>query len=166
MTAIERNGKRVKTNQAVSGDQSAIVAVPEVNDLNLAAPLRDAAVAGVVLNFNPRDAEMRERASHAWSVIRSSLARHLLEDRGLIPAMSDQLRKRYFELRGLARQINSVSFEDARRDEIALAGKALCALAVQLDDLINRTEHKVLSKLRTHVFANACDEGLREQLAV
>ena len=174
MIAIEESGRNLKANHDMPSELTTIVTMPRTSDRDLTAPLRDAAVAGVVLNFNPRDSEMRERASDAWDAIRSSLARHLLEE-GPIPfpgdrvfsrTMSSQLKKRYFELRALARQINSISFEDAGRDEIAVAGKALCTLAVRLDDLIGQTEHEMLSKLRQHVFAPGIEPVLCEQSAV
>jgi hypothetical protein len=44
------------------------------------ARLLDASIAGVVLSFNPRDDEMRERAEHSWEVIRGLLADHLFSD--------------------------------------------------------------------------------------
>ena len=64
------------------------------------------------------------------------------------------LKKRYFELRALARTVDSVSFEDGSDAEISNAGKALCQLAVKLDDLMEGTERRLVNKLRHYVFSS------------
>jgi hypothetical protein len=128
------------------------------------ARLLDASIAGVVLSFNPRDEEMREKAERAWEAIRALLAGHLLSEAEVLPWHDDAtvgsatasgiLKKRYSELRVLARTVNSISFEGGSDAEIAGAGKALCRLAVMLDDLMETTERRLVNKLRQYVFSS------------
>jgi len=127
------------------------------------ARLLDASIAGVVLSFNPRDDEMRERAEHAWEVIRALLDDRIFADDASMPwtsnaigssAACDILEKRYTELRMLARTVASVSFEDGSDAAISSAGKALCRLAVKLDDLMDATERRLVNKLRHYVFSS------------
>lgn len=126
--------------------------------------LLEAAVAGMVLGFNPRDYEMRTQAATAWEGIRAILAEGVLADEiGAAPwargnshyprNTTDLLKKRYGELRTLAHLIKSVSFESSTNSEISVAGRALCRLAVCLDDLINGSDRRVSPKLRQYVFA-------------
>lgn len=135
------------------------------------ARLLDASIAGVVLSFNPRDDEMRQKAERAWETIRALLASHLLgEEPDTLPwhgdpavgsaTASDLLSKRYCELRALARTVNSISFEDGSDAEISGAGKALCRLAVKLDDLMERTERRLVNKLRQYVLSSGEDARL------
>ncbi len=136
------------------------------------ARLLDASIAGVVLSFNPRDDEMRERAEHSWEVIRALLADRLFSDDAAMPwtandaigspAACEILKKRYCELRALARTVASVSFEDGSDAEISSAGKALCRLAVKLDDLMDATERRLVTRLRHYVFSS----GEEKQLSV
>jgi hypothetical protein len=130
------------------------------------ARLLDASIAGVVLSFNPRDGEMRDKAEQAWKSIRALLANHLFtEGNGVLPWSAGSsmgsptachiIEKRYSELRALARTVASVSFEDGADVEISNAGKALCRLAVKLDDLIDGTERRLMNKLRQYVFSSA-----------
>jgi len=129
------------------------------------ARLLDASIAGVVLSFNPRDNEMREKAESAWKAIRTLLADRVLDDDGeVLPwhgdasigsaTASDILTKRYSELRALARTVNSTSFEVGSDAEISRAGKALCRLAVKLDDLMEGTERRLMNKLRQYVLSS------------
>ena len=46
-----------------------------------------------------------------------------------------------------------VSFEDDPDKVVSVAGKALCALAVKLDDLIDSEEMRLLPTLRRILFA-------------
>ena len=137
----------------------------ERQDFSRDAHLLDASIAGVVLSFNPRDDEMREKAERSWETIRAHLADHLFseetaalpwnEDASLgSPTTHDLLKKRYSELRSLARTIGSVSFEDGSDAEISNAGKALCRLAVKLDDLMEGTERRLVNKLRQYVLSS------------
>ena len=121
---------------------------------------------GSVLSFNPRNDEMRAKAERSWETIRTLLANHLFTEEAAVlpwngaasvgsPAACDILKKRYFELRSLVRTVDSVSFEDGSDAEISDAGKALCRLAVKLDDLMKETERRRVNKLRQYVFSSA-----------
>jgi len=133
------------------------------SSLSRDARLLDASIAGVVLSFNPRDDEMRERAERSWGVIRNLLAGHLFDDDAAMPwdadapgspATCDLLKKRYSELRTLARTVAAVSFEHGSDREISSAGKALCRFAVKLDDLMDATERRLVNQLRLYVFSS------------
>ena len=137
-------------------------------DFSRDAHLLDASIAGVVLSFNPRDDEMREKAERSWETIRALLADHLFTEEAAVPPWSgdasvgsptagDILKKRYFELRALARTVDSASFEKGSDAEISNAGKALCRLAVKLDDLMEVTERRLVNKLRHYVLS--CAQG-------
>ena len=126
--------------------------------------LLEAAVAGMVLGFNPRDYEMREQASAAWEGIRAILADGILADEIVTApwtrdnsryprSTTELLKKRYTELRTLAHLIKSVSFESGTNSEVSVAGRALCRLAVCLDDLINGSDRRISPKLRQYAFA-------------
>jgi hypothetical protein len=134
-------------------------------DFSRDARLLDASIAGIVLSFNPRDDEMRGRAARAWETIRALLADHLfVNDDTMSPWSGDAsvgsatsrdiLKKRYSELRSLARTVASVSFECGSNAEISSAGKALCRLAVRLDDLMEQSERRLVNQLRQYVLAS------------
>lgn len=140
-------------------------------DFSRDARLLDASIAGVILSVNPRDEEMREKAARAWQFIRTMLADHLLDNANAgLPWIDDAsvgsatardlLMKRYAELRTLAQTIESTSFEAGSDHEISAAGKALCRLAVKLDDLTERTQRRLVNKLREYVFAAAKERSL------
>ena len=133
-------------------------------DLKLGLPLLDAAVAGAILGFRPTDIEMRRQAELAWETIRPQLSQHLLrEDDTLLPwaegskkfsaKVMDRIKKRHQELRSLTRKLADVSFEEDANKVVAPAGRALCMLAVKLDDLIDSEETRLLPALRKALFA-------------
>ncbi len=131
---------------------------------SLGMPLLDAAVAGVVLGFKPSDREMRTQARRCWEILKPQLNQHLLsEDEtvlpwaedadGLPPEVMDRIKKSHREMRSLISKLNGVSFEQDPDKVVAVAGKALCALAVKLDDLIDSEEMRLLPALRRMLFA-------------
>ena len=133
-------------------------------DFSRDARLLDASIAGVVLGFNPRDEEMRQKAARAWQTIRALLGEHMFtEPDAIFPWTEDAtvgsstacdiLKKRYCEIRSLAHTVSAVSFEVGSDAEISGAGKALCRLAVTLDDLMEETERRLVNQLRHYVFA-------------
>ncbi len=65
----------------------------------------------------------------------------------------DQLKAQNHELRPLARKLTSVSFEEDADGVVAPAGRALCMLAIKLDDLIDSEETGLLPALRKVLFA-------------
>jgi len=132
-------------------------------DLRLALPLLDAAVAGVVLGFKPSDREMREQAERCWETLKPILSHHLFSEdervlpwakgmAGFSPAVMVRLKKSHDELRRIAKQLARVCFEEDTDRAIARAGKALCMLAVKLDDLIASEELRLLPALRKLLF--------------
>ena len=133
-------------------------------EYQLGMPLLDVAVAGVILGFRPADGEMRAQAQRCWDVLKPRLNQHLLSQDetvlpwakdagGLSPAMLARIMKSHRELRGLIAQLVGVSFKDDPDKVVSAAGKALCALAVKLDDLIDSEEMRLLPALRRMLFA-------------
>lgn len=133
-------------------------------EYRLEMPLLDAAVAGVILGFKPSDRQMRIQAERCWAILRPQLNHHLLsEDETVLPwaelagglpdQVMDRVKRSHSEVRSLASKLNGVSFEKDRDKDVAVAGKALCALAVKLDDLIDSEEMRLLPALRRMLFA-------------
>jgi len=130
----------------------------------LGMPLLDAAVAGVILGFKPSDREMRAQAQRCWETLKPRLNQHLMsEDETVLPwvegeggisaAALDRIKKRHLQLRLLIGKLTGVSFEEDPDKVVSVAGKALCALAVKLDDLIDSEEMRLLPALRKMPFA-------------
>ena len=133
-------------------------------EYGLGMPLLDAAVAGVILGFKPSDREMRVQAQRCWEMLKPQLNQHLLsEDEtllpwaegagGLPPEVMDRIKKSHREMRLLIGKLIGVSFEEDPDKVVAVAGKALCMLAVKLDDLIDSEEMRLLPALRRILFA-------------
>jgi hypothetical protein len=127
-------------------------------------PLLDAAVAGVVLGFRPSDREMRTQAQRCWEILKPRLNQHLLsqdetvlpwaEAAGRLPAdVMNRIKDSHREMRALIAKLVGVSFEEDPDKIVAVAGKALCVLAVKLDDLIDSEEMRLLPALRKMLFA-------------
>lgn len=130
----------------------------------LGIPLLDAAVAGVILGFKPADREMRAQAQRCWETLKPRLNQHLLsEDETVLPWAEDaggmsveamnRIKSSHREMRSLIGKLTGVSFEKDPDKVVAAAGKALCVLAVKLDDLIDSEEMRLLPALRKMLFA-------------
>ena len=130
----------------------------------LGIPLLDAAVAGVILGFKPSDREMRAQAQRCWEILKPQLNQHLLsedetvlpwaKDAGSIsPAVMERIKKSHREMRALIAKLIGVSFEEDPDKVVAVAGKALCLVAVKLDDLIDSEEVRLIPALRRMLFA-------------
>ena len=130
----------------------------------LGIPLLDAAVAGVILGFKPSDREMRKQAQRCWGTLKPQLNQHLLseaetvlpwaQDAGGLPAeVVSRVKKSHREMRALIGKLVGVSFDEDPDKVVAAAGKALCMLAVKLDDLIDSEEMRLLPALRKMLFA-------------
>lgn len=154
-----RTASRQRSSCAPPGEIKRLVEKLSVEDLKLSLPLLNAAVSGVILGFNPEDAQMRRLAARSWKRIKPLLSRHLMsEDENVIPwaqtrrefsrAKVEKFKKRHEELRSLVRTINTVDFEAGERTDVSRAGKALCRLAVRLDDLIEGEERELFPMLR------------------
>jgi hypothetical protein len=132
-------------------------------EYRLGMPLLDAAVAGVILGFKPSDREMRTQAQRCWEILKPQLNQHLLSEdetvlpwaqgAGISPEVMDRIKKSHHEMRSLIGKLIGVSFEDDPDKVVSVAGKALCALAVKLDDLIDSEEMRLLPALRRMSFA-------------
>ncbi len=124
--------------------------------------LLEASVAGVVLSINPGDLAMRTRAAIAWDAIRVMLSDHIIADangfmpwagdNSISPLMAGLLERRCSELRSLATAVRATSFADGPDSEVSIAGKALCRLAVMLDDLMDGAQRRLVTQLRQYVF--------------
>ncbi len=133
-------------------------------EYRLAMPLLDAAVAGVILGFKPSDREARVQAQRCWEILKPQLNQHLLsQDETVLPwakgagglssEVIDRIKKSHREMHSLIGKLIGVSFEEDPDKVVAAAGKALCALAVKLDDLIDSEEVRLLPALRRTLFA-------------
>jgi hypothetical protein len=133
-------------------------------EYQLGMPLLDAAVAGVILGFKPSDREMRVQAQRCWKILKPQLNQHLLsEDEtvlpwtegvgGLPPEIINRIKSSHREMRSLISKLTGVSFEEDPDKTVAAAGKALCVLAVKIDDLIDSEEMRLLPALRRMMFA-------------
>jgi hypothetical protein len=72
---------------------------------------------------------------------------------GLAPEVIERIKQSHLEMRSLIAKLNGVSFEKDADKVVAVAGKALCVLAVKLDDLIDSEEMRLLPALRRMMFA-------------
>src|SRR5271170_4295383 len=134
------------------------------DEYELGLPLLDAAVAGVILGFKPSDRDMRTQARRCWETLKPRLNQHLLsEDETVLPwaenaggisvEAMDRIKQSHLEMRSLIAKLTGVSFEKDPDKVVAAAGKALCVLAVKLDDLIDSEEMRLLPALRKMLFA-------------
>jgi hypothetical protein len=130
----------------------------------LGIPLLDAAVAGVILGSKPSDRAMRTQAQQCWETLKPRLNQHLLsEDETVLPwaegagrlsaDVINRIKQSHLELRSLIGKLVGVSYEKDPDKVVAVAGKALCVLAVKLDDLIDSEEMRLLPALRRMLFA-------------
>jgi hypothetical protein len=134
------------------------------DDLRLGMALIDAATVGMTLTYDPSNRELRKQAARVWAEIQSVVSHHLTsEDEVVLPwaekqadfprQMLERARKQHQELRGLAKVIASVSFEDAPDETVANGAKALYRFAARLDDLIAGEERDLFPRLRHLLFA-------------
>jgi hypothetical protein len=149
--------------RSARGDLSRAAAETLRERVDLRGSLLDAAVAGLVLSFNPQDSETREIAERSWGKIRLFLSRHVLSEGETVLPLGEKelvfpqtatrrLKTRHEELRSLVQRVDSASFAYGRSDEVAAAGRALRALAIKLDDLIGRKGRGLMPVLRRYVF--------------
>lgn len=107
---------------------------------------------------------MRAQAQRCWETLKPRLNQHLLsEDETVLPWAEDaggmsveamnRIKSSHREMRSLIGKLTGVSFEKDPDKVVAAAGKALCVLAVKLDDLIDSEEMRLLPALRKMLFA-------------
>ncbi len=163
--ALGRKDALQRKNPGAPEDIRRLVEQLSGEDLKLSLPLLDAAVSGVILGFSPDDPEMRGLAAKSWEYLKPLLSHHLLsEDESVLSWAQTQrefprekvekFKKRHEELRALAQAINSADFKSGGDAEVARAGKALCRLAVRLDDLIEGEERELFPMLRRFLTAH------------
>ncbi|HYB89471.1 MAG TPA: hemerythrin domain-containing protein [Candidatus Binataceae bacterium] len=132
-------------------------------DSLLGAHLLDAAVAGAILARNPSNKEARKEAVRVWTEIEAIISHHLTsEDDVVLPwaelqpgfprKLIERAHERLGKLRRLARTVHEASFARGSNPEIAQAGRALCAFAVHLDDLIDGEERSLFPMLQRTLF--------------
>ena len=163
--ALGRKDALQRKNPGAPEDIRRLVEQLSGEDLKLSLPLLDAAVSGVILGFSPDDPEMRGLAAKSWEYLKPLLSHHLLsEDESVLSwarahrefprEKVEKFKKRHEELRALAQAINSADFKSGGDAEVARAGKALCRLAVRLDDLIEGEERELFPMLRRFLTAH------------
>jgi hypothetical protein len=140
----------------------AILGQLEREDVKLGARLLDAAVAGAVVARHPTDKDFRREAERAWHAIEPLISHHLkseeesvlnwAEDHDFPAELIDRARERHQKLRRLVRTVAENGFENRSDAEIEKAGRALCALAVHLDDLIDGEERVLFPMLHRKLF--------------
>jgi hypothetical protein len=164
MTTVRKHSALRTENRADARKIRNLTVELSREEYGLGMPLLDTAVAGVILGFKPSDREMRTQAQRCWEILKPQLNQHLLsEDETVLPwaegagglsaEVANRIRKSHREMRGLIGKLVGVSFEEDPDRVVSVAGRALCALAVKLDDLIDSEEMRLLPALRRMLFA-------------
>ncbi len=136
----------------------------EREDSAMRTHLLDAAVAGATLARDPADRELRKEAERAWNSLASVVSHHLTSEDDLVlpwaashhavsPALMDRARERHRKLQRLAKTVSAASFQKGRDPGVKRAARALLALAVHLDDLIDGEERELFPVLQRTLFA-------------
>lgn len=137
----------------------------ETQNSQSVAPLLDAAVAGAILARDPGDRTLRREAALAWRWLEPALSDHVASEeemtsrrvgseRVLPQPLLDGVRERLARLRLLATTVAGVDFDRAGDTEVRRGARALCAIAVDLDDLIDRDETQLLPILQRSLFTH------------
>ena len=133
-------------------------------DAKLGALLLKAAVAGAVVARQPSDTMLRAEAAEAWNSMSQVIAHHLAsEEEVIIPwaklredfprDLIVRAREQHCRLRCLTDTIDRTSFITGSDTDVAVAGGALTALAVFLDDVIDSEERDLFPMLQRSLFA-------------
>ncbi len=140
----------------------AILGQLEREDVKLGARLLDAAVAGAVVARHPSDKEFRKEAQRAWLAIEPLISHHLKSEEESVLnwaeghdfpfELIERARERHQKLRRLVRTVAENGFANRPDPEVEKAGRALCALAVHLDDLIDGEERVLFPMLYRKLF--------------
>jgi len=154
-----------KANHPVRNEAGVRHLLQELNreDSRLRSHMLDAAIAGLRLSRNPHSLELRGDVAKLWSSIEPVLSHHLdTEDTQILPWLKEQkkisaktlskIRESHSGLRELmsavaSREPGTITVEEARQ-----IGKALTALSVALDDMIDDEERRLLPTLRRVLF--------------
>ncbi len=136
----------------------------EREDSKLRTRLLNAAVSGSVVASQPSDPEFRRAAERAWRALEPLISHHLKrEDEQVLEWTEKHLKfphdlvvrahERHQKLRRLVRRLVNARFQAGSDVEVKNAGRALCALAVHLDDLIDGEERVLFPMLHRRLFA-------------
>ncbi len=165
--------KQGKRDICQEGRMKTMIAQLECEGAKLGSRLLEAAVAGAVLARQPSDRDFRADAAKAWFALEPMVRHHLRsEDETVLPwvethtKVAHELVKHALQshrmLGRLVRTIAAMSFENGSDAELVKAGRALCALAVHLDDLIYGEESELFTILHRKLFGetpNAAQAG-------
>ncbi len=135
-------------------------------DSHMRTHLLDAAVAGAILARDPADRALRHEAAAAWQELAATLSHHVATEeevtspraglqRNYLKPVIKGVRERLARMRGLATTVASVDFDRAGDAEVRRGARALCAIAVDLDDLIDSDERHLFPFLQRSLFAHA-----------
>jgi hypothetical protein len=132
-------------------------------DSALRPHLLDAALAGLRLTRTPTSRALRCDAAEVWSVIEPVIHSHLQAGDGvtlswidrharLSPQVLHRVRRCHWKLRKLTSAIERARFESVSDAQAIQAGRALCGLAVCLDDAIDVEERKIFPAIHQALF--------------
>jgi hypothetical protein len=140
----------------------AVLSQLEREDATIGALLLDAAVAGAVVARHPSDTEFRREAERTWRTLEPLISHHLkseeeevlnwAEDHNFPSEVIERARERHQKLRRLVRTVASIGFTQRPDAQVQKAGRALCALAVHLDDLVDGEERVLFPMLHRKLF--------------
>jgi hypothetical protein len=133
-------------------------------DLKLKLPLVDAALTGATLALKPSNHELRVHAAQIWASIKATLEQHLRsENEKLLKwaesrsefshALLERTNREHAKINELLSEINAIPFENSTDENVAKAAHDLCALAVNLDDMIAGEERDLFPMVRRALFA-------------
>ncbi|HUY27449.1 MAG TPA: hypothetical protein VMV27_08525 [Candidatus Binataceae bacterium] len=166
MSAITNRQAPVGKRSA-SRDRQVIAALNflEAEDFQMRSHLLDAAVAGAILARDPGDKALRHEATQAWQSLAATLSHHVAAEEAMaakwVKSKSDTpkrvivgARERLARLRGLAAAVSGVDFARAADSDVRRGARALCSLAMDLDDLIDSDERELFPLLQRSLFAH------------
>ncbi|HVA80513.1 MAG TPA: hypothetical protein VNF29_06275 [Candidatus Binataceae bacterium] len=127
--------------------------------------LLDAAVAGAILARDPADRALRHEAAQAWQSLAATLSHHVAAEEEMAARWVKSkreipnrpivgARERLARLRGLAATVSGVDFARAADADARRGARALCSLAMDLDDLIDSDERELFPLLQRSLFAH------------
>lgn len=137
-------------------------------DSELRTQVLDTALAGLRLGRDANSPALRRDAAEVWSIIEPLISHHLrAEDDVMLPWLDrhaglssevlDRLHQCHSKLRRLVSAIETVPFERATDAQAIEAARALCGLAVCLDDAIDAEERKIFPAIQKALFET--DQG-------
>ncbi len=160
-------GAETETSKGVTGQNGGVGRLcEELNreDSELRSHLLDAALAGLQLTRHPESQEFRREATKVWGAIEPVLSHHLaaedtvmmlawLERYGRIsPEMLSRIRECHQKLKQLAGAIETSHLQSVTEEAAVEVGRALCGLAVCLDDVIDSEEHRIFPAIHKALF--------------